>query len=79
MGRKATPRQPATLSERDAIRLVKARIEEIGGPTMAARHWGISPQMLHMVLRTERRLTDTMLKDLRLEVVDPPRRYRRAA
>ena len=57
-----------TLIEEDEVRtLIEAKIAEIGSPRKAAKRWGCSVQMVHLVRRKERRPTAEMLKDVGVE------------
>lgn len=71
----------ADLSLEEARVLVSARIRELGAPA-AAKQYGCSLQMVHLVLGGKRRPSESMLEDVGLEAVTPPPveiRYRRKA
>lgn len=65
------------LSAAEASEMVAIRVAELGGLPPAGKRWKISPQMVHMVVRQKRRLTATMLKDLRLIAIHSDVQYRR--
>lgn len=59
--------------------LVKAKANERGGPTAAGKYWGVSTQMVHLVIQNQRRPAEAMLADLGLEaVVSKTVSYRKA-
>lgn len=66
-----------TFSAEQVAALVAEKAKAIGSVGLAAIHWKVSPQMVHMVIKKGRRPTAPMLDDLGLEEVPAVISYRR--
>ncbi len=58
-------------------KMIRERVETLGGSTAAAKCWGVSLQMVSMVLSEKRNPTPSMLEDVGIEKIEPDVEYRR--
>lgn len=69
--------QTPILSADEVTALVRAKVAEHGSVAKAAADWGVTPQMVHMVVKGRRRPAPAMLEELQLEEVPTAVTYRR--
>lgn len=61
----------------EIITLLDGKVHEYGSVASAAKAWGVTPQMVHMVIKGVRPPSPGMLADLGLEKAPPEIKYRR--
>ena len=71
------PVSDKTLSEAQVANLIAGHVKGLGGTVAAGVKWGVSDQMVRMVMGAHRRPSESMLADLGLEEIPAVRRYRK--
>lgn len=70
------PSSEPVVASQDVGAIISARAVELGGVTKAATAWGVTPQMVHMVIKGARRPNAAMLADVGLEEIPATISYR---